>query len=56
MLSEQTENFVCERELSDSMHGVLVNLYRKLNKGSDADIPEDLDELLDFMIDQIEEW
>jgi hypothetical protein len=53
---KQTENFVFERELSDAMHGVLVNLYRKLNKGSDADIPEDLDELLDFMIDQIEEW
>ena len=52
---KQTENFVCERELSDAMYGVLVDLYRKLNKGSDAEIPGDLDELLNFMIGQIEE-
>ena len=52
---KQTENFVCERELSDAMYEVLVNLYRKLNKGSDAEIPQDLDDLLDFMIGQIEE-
>ena len=52
---KQTENFVCERELSDAMYGVLVDLYRKLNKGSDAEIPGDLDDLLKFMIGQIEE-
>lgn len=52
---KQTKNFVYERELSDAMYGVLVELYRKLNKGSEAEIPQDLDELLDFMIGQIEE-
>ena len=50
---KQTENFVFERELSESMHGVLVNLYRKYQKDSDAEIPQDLDDLLDFMIGQI---
>jgi len=49
---KQTKDFVCERELSDAMYGVLVNLYRKLNKGSDAEIPGDLDDLLKFM----QEW
>jgi hypothetical protein len=52
---KQTKDFVFERELSDAMYGVLVNVFRKLNKGSDAEIPGDLDELLDFMIGQIEE-
>jgi hypothetical protein len=50
---KQTKNFVCERELSDAMYGVLVNLYRKLNKDSDVEIPKDLDDLLEFMIGQI---
>jgi hypothetical protein len=49
---QQTKKFVRERELSDAMYGVLANLYRKLNKGSDAEIPEDLGELLGFM----QEW
>ncbi len=52
---KQTENFVCERELSDAMYGVLVELCKKLYKGSEAKIPQDLDDLLDFMIGQIEE-
>jgi hypothetical protein len=51
---KQTENFVCERELSDAMYGVLVELCKKFYKGSEAKIPQDLDELLDFMIGQIE--
>ncbi len=50
---KQTKNFVCERELSDAMYGVLVYLYRKLNKDSDVEIPQYLDDLLDFMIGQI---
>lgn len=52
---KQTKNFVYERELSDAMYGVLVELYRKLNKGSEAEIPQDLADLLNFMIGQIEE-
>jgi hypothetical protein len=52
---KQTENFVCERELSNAMYGVLVELCKKLYKGSEAKIPQDLDDLLDFMIGQIEE-
>lgn len=52
---KQTENFVCERELSNAMYGVLVELCKKLYKGSDAEILQDLDKFLDFMIGQIEE-
>lgn len=52
---KQTVNFVCERELSGAMYGVLVDLYKKAQKGSDAEIPQDLADLLDFMIGQIEE-
>ena len=52
---KQTKDFVCERELSDAMYGVLVDLYKKCQEFSDAEIPGDLDDLLDFMIDQIEE-
>lgn len=50
---KQTKDFVCERELSDAMYGVLVHLYRKYQKDSDAEIPQVLDDLLDFMIGQI---
>jgi hypothetical protein len=53
---KQTKDFVCEHELSDAMYEVLIHLYKKYKKGSDAEIPQDLDELLDFMIGQIEEW
>ena len=49
---KQTENFVCERELSDAMYGVLVNVFSKLDESSDAEIPHDLDDLLKFM----QEW
>lgn len=49
---KQTENFVCERELSNAMYGVLVNVFSKLDESSDAEIPHDLDDLLKFM----QEW
>ncbi len=49
---KQTKNFVYERKLSDAMYGVLVNLYRKCQESSDAEIPHDLDDLLKFM----QEW
>jgi hypothetical protein len=52
---KQTKDFVFERELSDAMYGVLVNVFRKCQESSDAEIPQDLDDLLDFMIGQIEE-
>jgi hypothetical protein len=55
---KQTKDFVFERDftyLSDAMYGVIVNVFRKYQKDSDAEIPQDLDELLDFMIGQIEE-
>ena len=35
--------------LSSAMYGVLVELCKKLNKGSDAKIPQDIDELIGFM-------
>jgi hypothetical protein len=49
---KQTKDFVCERELSDAMYRVLVDLYSKLDESSDAEIPHDLDDLLKFM----QEW
>ena len=51
-LLKQTKNFVRDRELSDAMYGVLVDLYRKCQKGSDAEIPGDHQDLLEFM----QEW
>ena len=49
---KQTKNFVCNQELSDAMYGVLVDLYRKCQESSDAEIPQGLDDLLKFM----QEW
>lgn len=49
---KQTKNFLFESELSDAMYGVLVNLYRKCQESSDAEIPQGLDDLLKFM----QEW
>jgi hypothetical protein len=52
---KQTKDFVYDHNLSGSMHKILRELCKKLLKGSEAKIPEDLDELLNFMIGQIEE-
>ena len=49
---KQTKNFLFESKLSDAMYGVLVNLYRKCQESSDAEIPQGLDDLLKFM----QEW
>ena len=49
---KQTKNFLFESKLSDAMYGVLVNLYRKCQESSDAEIPQGLDDLLEFM----QEW
>jgi hypothetical protein len=49
---KQTKDFVFERELSDAMYEVLVDLYKKCQEFSDAEIPQDLDNLLKFM----QEW
>jgi len=47
---KQTKDFVSNRELSDAMHGVLVDLCKKCQEIPDAEIPQDFDDLLDFMI------